>query len=207
MSKTRYATAGPGSPRSLARRAAGFARPAGSTTTSSPSMTAERARIRAGRSSSSGRSPARSRPVASRSRSGPRSADSMNARARSPSQDGSKRWSDESNGSGAGRGSIGRSCSGRRGSPGSNRSDSWSLIVARWYRLHCGPSPETVLVPVLLESPDACARRLDASRRASSDPPLVRDRTPLHPSRVRIPMPRPARPEDMYGFRIATDPR
>ena len=64
-----------------------------------------------------------------------RSAGPMNASARSPPHDGSKRWASESNGSASGRGSIGRSVAGRFGSTGtsgSSRSDSWSRIVARW---------------------------------------------------------------------------
>ncbi len=56
----------------------------------------------------------------------------MKARTRSPAQDGSKRWSAESKGCSAGRGSIGRRSAGRFGSPGSNRIESWSVIVGRW---------------------------------------------------------------------------
>ena len=131
--------AGPARQRSRRASSSPSASPFAPTTTSSPSSTADRASTRTAspaNSGSVGQRLARRRRRTSTSPAPGASAGPMNASARSPPHDGSKKCSPESNGScqrsRQHRPERGREVRENVGTSGSSRSDSWSRIVPRW---------------------------------------------------------------------------
>ena len=189
-SNTRSATGRPGRPDSRSRSASSSARPRASTTTSSPSRTADRGRDpdREPARAPAGTAPT-STPRGSTTRTSPVAGQRRRAR-RTRGPGGRPRWARTASRARR-RGPGAASATSARRRPGGGAPARAGTRAARPSRADGSPSPR-----------DRLAAHAPRPIRA----PHPRRARPAHPRQPEEPVPRPARPDDLYRLAVPFDP-